>query len=101
MRQFEIIENRVKLIIEGNVLAVLSASPLCTVSSAIYNGGFQKTKAILNVQVPAGYGDRQLHENPELLVSDSSKKIGVTENFVGLITAAVVENFSSGDEERG
>jgi adenosylcobinamide amidohydrolase len=76
------------------VLAVLSDIDLITVSSAIYNGGFKKVKAILNVQAPEECSDRKLHEDPQKVVVDSAKKLGLTENFVGMITAAAVDKFT-------
>jgi adenosylcobinamide amidohydrolase len=76
------------------VLAVLSDIELSTVSSAIYNGGFKKVKAVLNVQAPEEYSDRKLHENPQKFIADSAKKLGLTENFVGMVTAAAVDKFA-------
>jgi iron complex transport system ATP-binding protein len=94
MRQFDLVDNSVRLVLKGNVLAVLAEAPLNTVSGAIYNGGFKKTKAILNVQVPDEYGDRRLHEDPLKFVEESSKKLALMGDFVGMITAANVEKFS-------
>ena len=81
-----------KLVVEDNVLAVVSDNCLTTASSAIYNGGFKKVKAILNIQVPKGYSDHQLHENPMHLVRESSRKIGVHDNYLAMITAAKIVN---------
>jgi iron complex transport system ATP-binding protein len=81
-----------KLIVEDNVLAVVSDNGLTTVSSAIYNGGFKKVKAILNIQVPEGYSDVNLHEDPLRLVKLSSEKIGVQESYLAMITAAKITN---------
>jgi len=94
LKQFDLLGNCGKLVLEDNVLAVLSNIDLSTVSSAIYNGGFKKVKAILNVQAPEEYGDRQLHENPQKLIINSAKKLGLSENFVGMVTAAAVEKFA-------
>jgi len=74
------------------VLAVTSNEEFTTVSSAIYNGGFKKVKAILNIQVPEGYSDVSLHEDPIHLVRVSSAKIGVHDNFLAMITAAKIAN---------
>jgi adenosylcobinamide amidohydrolase len=76
------------------VLAVLSDIDLSTVSSAIYNGGFKKVKAVLNVQAPEEFSDRKLHENPQKFIAGSAKKIGLSENFVGMVTAAAVDKFA-------
>ena len=64
-------------------------------SSAFHNGGgIKKTRAILNVEVPKGYGDKSLHADPEALIVESSKKISFTGDFVSMITAACVHNFA-------
>jgi adenosylcobinamide amidohydrolase len=76
------------------VLAVLSDIDLSTVSSAIYNGGFQKVKALLNIQAPEEYSDRKLHQNPQKFIAGSAKKLGLSENFVGMVTAAAVDKFA-------
>ncbi len=47
---------------------------LMTVSSAIFNGGFKKVKAVLNVGVPEGYNDRSLHLDPLELITSSAAK---------------------------
>jgi adenosylcobinamide amidohydrolase len=95
MKQFDLVGDGVKLVLKENVLAVLSDAPLNTVSSAFYDcGGLKKTNAILNVEVPKSYSDRCLHDDPEAFIMDSSKKLGFTESFVGMVTAAAVENFS-------
>ncbi len=101
MDQIKLVGNNVKLTIQDEVLAVISDVELRTVSSAIYNGGFKKTKIILNVQVPEGYSDSALHEEPLGFVESSSKKLGVAEDFVGMITAAKVKNFSAVSRRKG
>jgi len=83
------------------VLAVLSDIDLITVSSAIYNGGFKKVKAILNVQAPEEYSDRQLHADPQKFILDSAKKLGLSKNFVGMVTAAAVEKFALASKNAG
>ena len=94
-------ENRVKLVLKDNVLAVLSDGELSTVSGAIYNGGFRRTRAIVNVEVPESYGDRKLHEDPIAFVKASAKKLGLTSYFVGMVTAAKIKNFSLVKKARG
>src|SRR3990170_6940108 len=94
MNQIDLIGTPAKLVTEDNVLAVISDAPLNSVSSAIYNGGFRKVKVILNIQVPEGYSDRQLHEDPLHLVRISSEKIGVHDNYLAMITAAKITNMS-------
>jgi adenosylcobinamide amidohydrolase len=94
LKQVDLLGNCGKLVLTDNVLAVLSNVELNMVSSAIYNGGFKKAKAILNVQVPEEYNDRRLHENPQSLIMDSAKKLWLSESFVGMVTAAAVDKFS-------
>jgi iron complex transport system ATP-binding protein len=102
MQQFDLVGEGVKLILKENVLAVLSDAPLTTVSSAFYNGGgIKKTKAILNVEVIKSCSDQYLHDNPEAYIIDSSKKFGLRENFVGMVTAAAVENFALVSKRNG
>ena len=102
MKQFNLVGNGVKLILKEKVLAVLSDTPLNTVSSAFYNGGgVKKTKAIINAEVTKDYSDSCLHDNPEAFLMDSAKKFGLKESFVGMITAAAIENFSLVSKRNG
>ena len=94
MKQFDLLGNCGKLVLKDNVLAVLSNIDLSTVSSAIYNGGFKKVRAIVNVQAPKELSDAQLHANPQKFIIDSAKKLGLSENFVGMVTAAAVDKFA-------
>jgi adenosylcobinamide amidohydrolase len=100
-KQINLSGNFGKLVLKDNVLAVISDIELSTVSSAIYNGGFKKTKAILNVQTPEELSDRKLHENPQKFIIDSAKKLGLSENFVGMITAAAVDKFALASKKDG
>jgi adenosylcobinamide amidohydrolase len=100
-KQIDLSGNIGKLVLKDNVLAVLSETELTTVSSAIYNGGFKKVKAILNVQAPEEYSDRKLHENPQKFIIDSAKKLGLSENFVGMVTAAAIEKFALVTKKNG
>ena len=83
-----------KFVLKDNVLAVICDNPLKTVSSAIFNGGSRQVKAVLNIGVPAGYSDRALHLDPLELVFSSAPKVGVTKDYLAMITAANVHNFS-------
>ncbi|MCW4044593.1 MAG: adenosylcobinamide amidohydrolase [Candidatus Bathyarchaeota archaeon] len=95
MRQFELVGKGVKLVLSDNVLAVLSDAPLTTVSSAFHNGGGVKTtKVIINAEVTKAYSDRVLHANPEAFLEASARKFGVTESYIGMATAAAVDNFA-------
>jgi adenosylcobinamide hydrolase len=83
-----------KFVVKDNVLAVICDNALKTVSSAIYNGGSRQVKAVLNVGVPTGYSDRSLHLDPLELIYSSAPKVGVTQDYLAMITAANVHNFS-------
>lgn len=102
MKQFELVGKGIKLILKENVLAVISDKPLNTLSSAFHNGGgLKKTKAILNVEVVKSCSDQRLHNNPDAYIVDSSKKFGLRENFIGMVTAAALENFSLVSKSNG
>ncbi|MCX8151211.1 MAG: adenosylcobinamide amidohydrolase [Candidatus Bathyarchaeota archaeon] len=95
MKQFDLVGKGIKLVLKENVLAVISDSELNTVSSAIYNGGgLKKTKIIINTQVTDEYGDRPLHDNPQLFITESFKKLGRNDNFVGMVTYANIADFA-------
>jgi adenosylcobinamide amidohydrolase len=83
-----------KLTVEDNVLAVTSPEGLTAVSSAIFNGGFKKVKAVLNVGVPEGYNDRSLHLDPLELITLSALKLGLTKDYLAMVTAAKIKNYS-------
>ena len=84
----------VKLILKDNVLAITSQSGLATVSSAIFNGGCKEIRAVLNVGVPTGYSDRSLHLDPLELITTSAAKLGITQHYLAMVTAANVQNYS-------
>ena len=93
MKQIDLLNTpQARLVVEDNVAAIVSDVGFLTVSSAIYNGGLKRVKAILNIQVPEGYSDLQLHEDPLHLVKISSQKVGVSEDFLAMITAAKIKN---------
>ena len=93
MEQIDLADN-VKLIVKENVLAVFSDNTLKTVSSAFYNGGSNQVKAVLNVGVPEGYSDLSLHLDPLELITSSAAKVGLTKDYLAMITAAKVKNYS-------
>jgi iron complex transport system ATP-binding protein len=86
--------DNVKLVVKENVLAVFYDSALKTVSSAIYNGGSNQVKAVLNVGVPEGYSDLSLHLDPLELITSSAAKVGLTKDYLAMITAAKIKNYS-------
>ncbi|HLN88991.1 MAG TPA: adenosylcobinamide amidohydrolase [Candidatus Binatia bacterium] len=93
MEQIDLADD-VKLVLKENVLALICDSALKTVSSAIYNGGSNQVKAVLNVGVPEGYSDLSLHLDPLELITSSAAKLGLTKGYLAMVTAAKVKNFS-------
>src|SRR5208283_1348786 len=93
MEQADLAEG-IKLVIKENVLAVICDNPLSVVSSAIFNGGNRQAYAVLNIGVPEGYNDRSLHLDPLELITSSAAKLGLTENYVAMVTAAKIQNYS-------
>ena len=86
--------SNVKFIVKNNVLAVSSPDGLATVSSAFFNGGAKHVKYVLNVGVPKGYSDKALHIDPMELITTSAAKLGITQDYLAMVTAANVHNFS-------
>ena len=84
----------VKFNLKDNVLAVTSEEGLSTVSSAIFNGGCRRVKAVLNIGVPPGYSDLALHLDPMVLIRTSAAKMNITNDYLAMVTAANVHNFS-------
>jgi adenosylcobinamide amidohydrolase len=102
MKEFSLVGKGVKLILKENVLAVISENPLTTISSAFYNGGgIKKTKVILNVEVLKSCSDQDLHGDPSAYILASSKKFGIQEEFIGMVTAAAVDNFALVSKKQG
>ncbi len=88
------LEGNAKLIVKDNVLAVICDNSLMTVSSAFYNGGSKQVKVVLNVGVPEGYNDRSLHLDPLELITSSAAKLGFNKDYLAMITAAKISNYS-------
>ena len=93
MEEFDI-TGTVKLVIKDNVLAVICDNALMAVSSAFYNGGTKQIKAVLNVGVPEGYNDLSLHLDPLQLITASAAKLGYTKDYLAMVTAAKIRNYS-------
>ena len=88
------LSDKVKFTVKDNVIAVTSEDGLSTVSSAIFNGGTKRVKAVLNVGVPKGYSDYALHLDPLELIATSAAKLDITQDYLAMVTAANVHNFS-------
>ncbi|MHA1380032.1 MAG: alpha-ribazole phosphatase CobZ [Candidatus Helarchaeota archaeon] len=86
----------IEISISEQFTVVKSSKPLNILSSAVLNGGIAKSKYIINHYVDKNYD----HKNPEVFLLSSTKKIGLDETSVGLMTAVkmkncVVENYNS------
>lgn len=102
LKEYSLAAEGTKLVLHENVLAVLSDSELVTISSAFHNGGgIKKTRAIMNVEQPKDVNDINLHADPDAVIVNSSKKIGLKGDFVGMITAACVNNFALASKRIG
>ena len=93
MEEFNLVRGT-KLVVKDNVLAVICDNALMTISSAFYNGGSKQVKAVLNVGVPEGYNDRSLHLDPLELITSSAAKLGLTKDYLAMVTAAKIKNYS-------
>ena len=95
MRQFKLEGKNVELTQQDNILVVHSEEPLKVVGSAFHNGGgIKEIRTILNIEVPKGYKNTDLHMDPEALIAESSRKLGLNEEFLAMVTAACVKNFA-------
>ena len=89
-----LLAKNVKFILKENVLAIVSEIGLTTLSSAVFNGGLRQVKAVLNIGVPQGYSDVSLHSDPLKLITSSASKLDLSEDYLAMVTAANVNNFS-------
>jgi adenosylcobinamide amidohydrolase len=94
MDQQRDISSNVKFIIKDNVLAFTSPDGFDIVSSAIFNGGSKHVKNVLNIGVPPGYSDIALHMDPMELITLSAAKLDIRKDYLAMVTAANVHNFS-------
>jgi adenosylcobinamide amidohydrolase len=95
LKCFETVDKGINLCLEENVLALISDKTLNIVSSAIHNGGgIKETKVIVNAQVTDEYGDALLHEDPDAFIVKSFKKLRLKQEFVGMVTYAMVKDFA-------
>jgi iron complex transport system ATP-binding protein len=101
MEQYTLPKTSVKISTKDNVVAIISDTPLNVLSSGIYNGGYKKVNAILNVSVPDNYDDRHLHNDPMDLVYAAQENLQVTTDFVAMLTAAKIQNLSITTRQTG
>jgi len=84
----------IKFIVKDNVLAFTSPEGFDIISSAIFNGGARHIKNVLNIGVPPGYSDVALHMDPMALITMSAAKLDLKKDYLAMVTAANVHNFS-------
>ncbi|MCL1970636.1 MAG: adenosylcobinamide amidohydrolase [Candidatus Bathyarchaeota archaeon] len=94
MEQYPLPKTIVKITTKDNIAAIISDTPLTTLSSGIYGGGYKKVNAILNISVPDNYNDKHLHDDPMNLIYDAQKKLEITTDYIAMITAAKIQNLS-------
>jgi adenosylcobinamide hydrolase len=93
----------VKADVDKHKLLISSEKPLSILSSAVHNGGFTKVKTIISIHVPEQNDencnrkmddlDKELHENPELILQRAIKRLGISlDDAVGIMTHADVRN---------
>jgi len=101
MKQYHIPNSSAKITIKDNIVAIISNTPLTVLSSGIYNGGFKKVNAILNVSVPDNYNDKRLHDDPMNIVYDAQKNLQITTGYIAMLTAAKTQNLSIATRQIG
>ncbi|MDR2720157.1 MAG: adenosylcobinamide amidohydrolase [Nitrososphaerota archaeon] len=94
MKQYPLPNSPANIVIKDNIVAVISNTPLTAIGSGIYNGGYKKVHAILNVSVPDNYDDKHLHDDPMNLVYDAQKSLQITTDCIAMLTAAKIQNLS-------
>jgi adenosylcobinamide hydrolase len=78
----------VKIAIDERAVRVTSDAPLAVLSSAVVNGGMFSTRHIVNMHVVKGYNCSDPENDLRLFASEC----GITDPFVGLMTAAWTQN---------
>jgi len=101
MERYSLPKTSVKILTKDNVVAIISDTPLITISSGIYNGGYKKVNAILNVSVPDNYNDTHLHDDPLNLIYAAQKNLQISTDFIAMLTAAKIQNLSITTRQTG
>ncbi|MDR2203921.1 MAG: adenosylcobinamide amidohydrolase [Nitrososphaerota archaeon] len=101
MKQYILPNSAAKIVKKDNIVAIISDIPLTVLSSGIYNGGYKKVNAILNVSVPNNYSDTHLHDDPMNLIYDAQKNLQISNDYVAMITAAKIQNLSMTTRQLG
>jgi adenosylcobinamide hydrolase len=84
----------IRFIVKDNVLAFTSIDGFETISSAVFNGGAKRVRNVLNIGVPPGYSNVALHMDPMALITLSAAKLDLKKDYLAMVTAANVHNFS-------
>lgn len=93
----------VKADVDKHKLVISSEIPLEVLSSAVHNGGFRKANQIISIHVPEDNDencgrnledlDKELHENPEIILKRALVKLSIDQDaVVGIMTHADVRN---------
>ncbi|MCL2134054.1 MAG: adenosylcobinamide amidohydrolase [Candidatus Bathyarchaeota archaeon] len=101
MKQQLLPNSSAKIVEKDNIVAIISETPLTVLSSGIYNGGYKKVNAILNVSVPDNYNDIHLHDNPVNLIHDAQKNLQITTDYIAMLTAAKIQNLAIATRQTG
>ncbi|MCP8316874.1 MAG: bifunctional adenosylcobinamide hydrolase/alpha-ribazole phosphatase CbiS [archaeon] len=80
----------VKCEIQKDTLIVRFDEPMKVLSSAVLNGGLCKARAIINHHVPKSFD----HRDPEGVLRNLAKGLGLTDDTVGFMTAVEIHNLA-------
>jgi len=78
----------VEIWVDHEAVHVMSVAPLVICSSAVVGGGIVSARHIINMHVPKGYSKSDPGDDLEAF----ARRLGITEPFVGLMTAAWTQN---------
>lgn len=76
--------------IRKDILIISSASPMKSLSSSIIGGGFSNPRYLINHHVEKGFSQK----DPQTYLREVATKAGIDGVFVGMMTAADLENHS-------
>jgi len=82
--------SKTKCEIQKNTLILRFDEPVKILSSAVLNSGLRKTKAIINHHVPKSFD----HHDPEGVLRDVVKSLGLPDDTVGFMTAVEIYNMA-------
>ncbi|MCP8307383.1 MAG: bifunctional adenosylcobinamide hydrolase/alpha-ribazole phosphatase CbiS [archaeon] len=82
--------SKVKCEIQKDTLIVRFDEPMKVLSSAVLNSGLCKARAIINHHVPKSFD----HHDPESVLRDLVKDLGLPDDTVGFMTAVKIHNIA-------